>query len=247
MNKEGNKDNLKDEISKIPNDQYACPKENCKLVPEINNINYESGKLEINCPTHGIINIDIKDYFNQEIKNIYYSCACKISKIKQKNRLSAKEIFNYDCKSKEIYCLQCIEQQKKNEKKSFIKVNEINDKCHEHLKDNEKYCFKCKKHFCSDKNCICIHKDDIKEIKEANKENIEKIKDKKGELIKNKELQEYLIKLLDTLIDTYEKHPHNYFNTINIKNISKNFNEVNNEPKIPLVQVNQNDKNRNYR
>ena len=73
---------------------------------------------------------------------------------------------------------------------------------------------------------------------------LKRIKDKKKELIKNKELQEYLIKLLDTLIDTYEKQPHNYFNTINIKNVSKNINEINNELKIPLVQVNQNDKNK---
>jgi len=225
MNKEGNKDNLKDEISKIPNDQYACPKENCKLVPEINNINYESGKLEINCPTHGRINIDIKDYFKQEIKNIYYSSVCKISKIQQKDYLSENKIFSYDCKNKEIYCFYCKNDLKKNAQKSFIKVNEINDKCHEHLKNNEKYCFQCQKHFCSDKNCICTHKDDIEEIRKANKEDIERIKDKKIKLIKNKEVkevQEYLIKLLDTLIDIYEKHPHNYFNTINIKNVSRN-------------------------
>ena len=235
MNKEGNKDDLK-EIFKIPNDQYACPKEDCKLVPEINNINYESGRLEINCPTHGIIKIDIKDYFNQEIKNIYYNSVCKMSKLKQKECLSDNKIFSYDCKNQQIYCLDCMEQQKKNAKKSFIKVNEINDKCHEHLKNNEKYCFQCKKHFCNDKNCICTHKDDIKEIKKGKNCDIERIKDKKGELTKNKELLECLIKLLDTLIDTYEKHPHNYFNTINIKNVSRNIYQLNAQKKENIME-----------
>jgi surface protein len=246
VNKEGNKEGIKgylnNEISKIPNDQYACTKENCKLVPEITNINYELGIIYIKCPTHGDLNMNIKDYFKQESKNVYYNSVCKFSDLEQKKYLSSNKIFSYNCKNNQVYCFNCMKDQKKNAQKSlFIKVTEINDKCHEHLKNNEKYCSKCKKHFCNDKNCICEHSKDIEEIKKANKDDINRIKDKKNELIKIIELQEYLIKLLDTLIETYEKHPHNYFNTININNVSKKINEL---PKKPLVQVKPNNKNK---
>ena len=40
-------------------------------------------------------------------------------------------------------------------------------------------------------------------------------------MVKKKELQELLIKLLDTLIETYEKHPNNYYNTANIGKVAE--------------------------
>lgn len=42
---------------------------------------------------------------------------------------------------------------------------------------------------------------------------------------KNKILVDYYIKFLETLIKTYQKHPSNYFNCINIINTSKIINE----------------------
>ena len=40
-------------FGKVPNDQYACTNVNCNLVPEIMNVDFESGKIQIRCLKHG--------------------------------------------------------------------------------------------------------------------------------------------------------------------------------------------------
>ena len=59
------------QITQIPDDQYSCTQ--CDLVPEIIDIDYDSGAIIINCPAHGERNIYISNYFSEELKNVYYS------------------------------------------------------------------------------------------------------------------------------------------------------------------------------
>ncbi len=42
---------------------------------------------------------------------------------------------------------------------------------------------------------------------------------------KNKIIEDYCIKLIETLIKTYERHPSNYYTCMNIINTSKIINE----------------------
>ena len=98
-------------------------------------------------------------------------------------------------------------------------MNELNNKCKNHLKDYKKYCIICKKHFCED-DIGCEHENEMEEIKMPQDNDKKKIKDYIEKLKIEKENDEYIIKLLETMIETAEKHPSNYFNNINIKNVS---------------------------
>ena len=68
------------------------------------------------------------------------------------------------------------------------------------------------------------------EIKKAKIEDINIIKEKKNEIEKNKKY-ELITKLLSTIIETYEKHPSNYFTTLNIKNVASIIKDINNNNK----------------
>ncbi len=158
---------IKKEIRKMPNDQYTCTE--CYLVPEITKIDHNNGNIEFKCRIHGEKKIYIKDYFEKE--KIYYYCVCKNDNAKQKSNI--KYIFNYCTICDKIYCELCVS--KHEHQSSFIKINELDTKCHIHLKKYSKYCKNCKKHFCVDcENC----KHSKEDIKNPNTKEIEKIKDK---------------------------------------------------------------------
>ena len=220
-------------LTRIPNDQYACS--DCGCVPEIINLYFEFGIIEINCPIHGEKYLQLDTYFKEEINHIYYSFNCHRSGIKQSDYLDINEkdyfIFNYypNVDEKPIYCEDCCKEYQLNNK-NYIKVNEMNCKCETHFKEYIKYCLKCKRHFCDDKNCKCEHQKEeniVLEIKKAEIEDINIIKEKKNEIEKNKKY-ELTSKLLSTIIETYEKHPSNYFTTLNIKNVAGIINDINN-------------------
>ena len=219
------------EINEIPNDQYACTK--CNLVPEIIKINYDLNTIEIKCPEHGKQELNIKEYFNQQKEHIYYSIKCNYTSLEQRTFIHKNEYFSHCFGCGKNLCLNCVKKHSCN-KLSLMKVNEINDKCREHLKNYNKYCITCNKNCCE--KCDCKHKD-IKRIEKANKEDIEKIKKTKAQLIQNIENQKYFIKFLDTILETYEKHSTNYYNTMNISNVANNIaNNIANN-----VEINQNE------
>ena len=219
------------EIEKIPNDQYSCTQ--CGLVPEIIDIDYKSGSIKIKCPEHGEKNIYISNFFTDELPFLYHSVKCNFTNIKQKNN---KELFDFCLSCKEVGCPKCSHRHSKHE--GFIKINEINNYCEKHFQNFVKFCEECKKNFCSHKECKCNHdpKYQIEIQLSPDDKDIKEIKDKKLLLIKNKELQELLIKLLDTLIETCQKHPNNYYNINNIGNVAKRIRVTNNQNK-EIVQT----------
>ena len=207
-----------DILNKVPNDQYSCTE--CDSVPEIINIDCVLATIEINCPIHGKKVLKIEDYFKGELQYLYYNYKCNFSGKIQKNFLKGKDFFIFNCEPKEkieIFCKDCISHSR--DKNKLIKVNELNCTCKKHLKKYTKYCIKCKKHFCDNKTCKCEHDgNEIKtiEIQKATNANIDKL---------------LIAKLLNTIFETYEKHPSNYFHTLNINNlvdIIKNKNVNNN-------------------
>ena len=223
-----------EKIKEIPNDQYSCTYTNCELIPEIKGIDYNNAIIVIRCPKHGEIKLQIDDYFHSELPNLYYSCICNYSKLEQSKHLKDNIIFDrcLDCENEKIFCHIC--KKEHGHHKKFLKVNETNYICHKHLKQYDKYCLKCWKHFCDDEECKCKHKQ-VKKIEKAYKDDIEIIKNQRNKLLKKKELYDYLIKLLDTILETNEKHPSNYYNSINIRNIAnikddkEIFKEISNE------------------
>ena len=217
------------EIKSIPNDQYSCTQ--CELVPEIIDINYESGSIIIRCLNQGEKKINILNYFNDELPFLYYSAKCQFSNVDQKKYLDKNEYFIYCKKCEQICCVKCSIHHS-GHKNTFIQINEKINICEKHFKKYVKFCTQCKKNFCSHKECKCKH--DLIEIKMPDNKDLKEIKDKRNSLFKQKEVQELLIKLLDTLIETYEKHPANYYNNININNVSKRLREINNMKKYEI-------------
>ena len=131
--------------------------------------------ITIKCPKHGEQKLNIKDYFEKEKKYIYYSIKCSATGLEQRVLLCKNQYFSHCFQCGQNLCLECVKRHHCNPLK-LLKVNEINDKCIDHLHNYYKYCFTCNKNCC--KKCNCQH-NDIKKIEKANNEDIEKIKEKK--------------------------------------------------------------------
>ena len=202
-------------IRSIPNDQYTCSE--CPLVPEILNIFYNTNEIEIKCQAHGIKRLPIRNYFLKENNFIYNNLKCQICNKRKTNQIVYK--YCYNCKKN--LCYDCsIRHNKHND---IINLNDVNNKCNEHEGDCDflLYCFTCNKNICS--------KVSETEHKEHNKDIISKYKPEKKEIeiIKNNiniyqkdlELLECLVKINKTILETYEKHPNNYYHNINLTNI----------------------------
>ena len=200
------------DLRNLPEDQYVCTE--CNSVPEIIGIDYMEGIIEFKCQKHGINKVDIKEYFLKESNYLYcnYKCYSDPNHI-QIDKLP--NIFNHFINAGKNLCTDC----STGKKSKSIKVNKLTSICLTHLKQYNKYCKECNKHFCSEDINNCNH--EVLEIENPNNKEIDMIKNKRNILMKQKELNGYLIKILNTLLTTYEQHPSNYYNSNNIKNVVK--------------------------
>ena len=207
-------------LNNIPNDQYSCTE--CNLVPEILTVNYEKEIIKFNCPNHKEKEMNLKEYFNREMTYLCNNCGKYFTQIKEKSILN--NIFNYCVTCKKHLCQKCSKNHE--HKSSFIKISESKIKCHTHQKNFFcKYCQKCKTHFCKEDKIIC--NDAIEDIEKAKEIQINIIKNKRDNLIQQLEHFQRLVKLLDTLLKTYEKYPSNYFHYLNIVNTALDIEEEN--------------------
>ena len=209
-------------------DSYVCPK--CSLAPKI--ISLYRTTIQLECPTHGHMSIDLEAFMEESSKRIYSNKTCGIcNKSKQKDD---KNIFKYcyDC-DKVIY-YQCINTHQKNFE-NHIKIipNDLfTSKCFIHKgEDYQEFCYTCNKNIC--KLCFEEHQGHEKEklenldediiegdisIIEARKKFLEIARDKKIE--EGKEINN-CIKLYDLVINTKRKYGNNGFHTQNIEIISR--------------------------
>ena len=219
-------------LNDLPSDQYVCPK--CKKVPEIIGIDYEKDySINLKCEEHGNMIKPLKEYFEEESKYIYTNEICeKDNKYYQKN--FKNYIFDY-CKGCQIIlCGACYKEHL--HKSSSIKINEFNNICKEHAKNYIQFCKTCNKHLC--KECEDEH-NYLKEFEEHDISNLEISVDKnlnflleeREKLIKKRNLIDYLIKFIETLLITYDRHRSNYFHRININNFAKSVNDNINKDK----------------
>lgn len=200
-------------IKCIPNDQYACTE--CSMTPEILKIHFDEGIIEFKCPNHGEKIYEIEDYFEKELNFLYSSNKCKSLHEDENNVVN--HILDYCMRCKKYLCNSCSLNHE--HKLSIIKSNEINYKCPTHFNYFTKYCKTSNLHYCSSDIINCSH--EIVEINKPEITDLELLKTKIKLIEKNKILENYYIKFLETLIITYEKHPSNYFNCLNITNTSK--------------------------
>lgn len=200
------------DIRKVPSDQYTCPE--CASVPEIVKLMVDTNEIEIKCKEHGKRRMFLKEYFKNEFKHLYCKSLCSVC---QKCQETVPELFKfcYDCRK--IFCTKCI---KDHLHKSLVNVNEVNNRCSRHFdKKSKYYCKKCDVNVCNEDD---DPKHKLKVIKEYQPDplDIEKIKKKNDYFRKEKKLLDCLIKITDTVVNTYQKNPHNYWHSLNVTRLA---------------------------
>ena len=124
---------------------------NCSSEIELESIKFNDEKEDdiiiFNClgECGKIDTLSIKEYLKQFLSNTYlykkcYSC----EKLQLNDKIS---IFNYCLECKKIFCIDCYDNIHNDH--NFIKINDINNKCMNHLKnDLNCYCYQDKKKLC---------------------------------------------------------------------------------------------------
>ena len=222
----GNKDILKNYIlidqekqklyESFPGDQYLCPI--CGEIPELVNIHTDNGNVEFKCKIDGEILLNVDQYFKKLSEsnfNYYRTKCCKCNNIQNKFK-GEDQIFKYCYLCKENYCSNCIkkEEHPKNHLVQCIPVNALSTRCKEHY--NEEYTS-----FCRDCNENICNENSSKMHKGHNKKNFFKIEPKKKIILEKNKLLSSIIKFNELILNTYEKHPDNYFHIINVATLAE--------------------------
>ena len=200
----------------FPGDQYLCPI--CGEIPELVNIHTDNGNVEFKCKIDGEILLNVDQYFQKLSEsnfNYYRTKCCKCNNIQNKFK-GEDQIFKYCYLCKENYCSNCIkkEEHPKNHLVQCIPVNALSTRCKEHY--NEEYtsfCRDCNENICNE-NSSRMHKG-------HNKTNFFKIEPKKKIILEKNKLLSSIIKFNELILNTYEKHPDNYFHIINVATLAE--------------------------
>ena len=198
---------LKEDLSKIKDDKYACRK--CKLTPEFQEIDCNNENIVIKCPEHGSETLEMKFYLDEMSKNTCYNRKCEIcQKVMKETKLPFYHCFEDD----KDYCKD------HKPKGNCLPIQDEENKCLLHPDDEfNLFCKTCNKNICSK---IKEHGDDP-QFHFHNFEKHEVIK-RDEYAPKNDDLKIiYLFqKLLSLIINSYEKYPNNYYNCINVTNLA---------------------------
>ena len=131
------------EDDELGNDGYFCTE--CDANIEIQDLD-EDNILTFKCYTHGLKNIQIKEYFEKMKKNTFYYRKCfKCKKFQNKTNST----FKYCCICKSVICDKCIIEHDKDH--YIIDYNKLNIKCLIHPKFNNcNFCLDCNTHLCQE-------------------------------------------------------------------------------------------------
>jgi len=223
-------------LNQIANDQYVCTE--CDNVPEIKIVDFNKYEIEFKCKVHGEKKMSLKKYIDEQSKYAYYNYICEGDKTRQIDRLN--EIFYYCFQCHKKLCKKCLNKDDETHQIFHFPVNEISSKCNKHNSYYNKFCETCYEQKC--KNCEINKTHKIQKIDKPEDSDIKLLKNKKQSLIKEKESIEYLIKLIDMILTSYDKHSFNYFHYINVYNIAKSLEQYNNMKITLEQQINSNRK-----
>ena len=209
-------------------DSYTCPK--CSLAPKI--INLYRNIVQLECPIHGHISIELDSYMNESSKRIYLNKICGICN--QSKQKDDQNIFKYCYDCDKVICYQCINEHQKNNENhiNIISADLYTSKCYIHKgEDYQEFCYTCNKNIC--KLCYEEHQDHDKEKIEGLDEDIIEgdlalIEARKNflEVLRNKKMQEVneinnYIKFFDLIVNTKKKCGKNGYYIQNVETLRR--------------------------
>ena len=136
----------------VQEDSYTCPK--CQLTPRI--ISLYRNTIQLECPTHGNMSLDLDSYIEKSSKMAYFGQTCGICN--SNRQIDDKNIFKYCYDCNKTICYQCIHnhQTKFPGHNKLISSKQYNTKCYIHKGENyEEYCYTCHKNICN--SCFDEH------------------------------------------------------------------------------------------
>ena len=196
------------------NDQYLCPM--CKRVPELTNIFTDIGCIELKCKEHGANILTVKQYFEKikESEFHYFNFKCKNCNRIQKNCLKKGDgLFQFCYICKKEFCHNCCKGGIAHPKfhiEKCINVNEMNTRCLDHF--DEGYYTS----FCLDDNENVCKKYTKKKHGGHNIKDFLKMETKQKIIVERNKVLSELIKFNNLILNTYRKHPDNYFHKMNV-------------------------------
>ena len=213
-------------LNQLADDQYVCTE--CDNVPEIKKVDFNKYEIEFKCKVHGDKKMSLKNYIDEQSKFAYYKCICEGDKARQIDCLD--QIFNYCFQCHKKLCKKCLKKDDETHKEFLIRVDEISSKCNKHYLYYNQFCETCHEQKCKKCEINKSHKI-IQKIDKPEDFDIDLLKNEKKSLIEKKESIEYLIKLIDMILTSYDRHSYNYFHYINVNNLAnslKIYNKMNN-------------------
>ena len=204
-------------IKTLPNDQYTCTQ--CKLIPEIIDIDYSTNEIEIKCNQHGQIRTTIKNYFLEESNYLYNLYICSNCKKRQ----NTNPLFDFCYICQKVLCMEC---SKKHEHNGYsLPINEMNNNFKGFFDLNHCNIYEItynKNKKLKKINTISEREKEMLKKYSPSLKDIEFIKNQNNKILNQIQKLEYIHKFNETIIKTYEKCPYNYYHNINVLNL-KNF------------------------
>ena len=207
--------------NKIPLDQYICPE--CGKVPELISFYSDNGLIQFKCKDKEHKIMKVEDYMvalNNSKFNYFNDSCSKCKKIQHKEIRNGIFSYCYDCQKK--FCPthknKWDEQHTELHDKMCL-INQLTERCDIHFDEGkyDQFCLDCQENICKNysdkihfKHSIKNFSDD-KNLLEESKEIIRK---------KNRQLNA-IMEFNNLILNTYEKHPNNYFHIINLINLAK--------------------------
>ena len=208
--------------NKIPLDQYICPE--CGKVPELISFYSDNGIIQFKCKDKEHKIMKVEDYMvalNNSKFNYFNDSCSKCKKIQHKEIRNGIFSYCYDCQKK--FCPT--HKNKRDEQHTELHdkmclINQLTERCDIHFDEGkyDQFCLDCQENICKNYSDKIHFKHSIKNFSEFDKNLLEESK----EIIRKKNRQLNAIMEFNNLIlNTYEKHPNNYFHIINLINLAK--------------------------
>ena len=93
------------EIDKIPEDEFLCPK--CDMIPEILEVNLDTGKLTMNCKNHGKITRFATKYIDELLNSHHTYLDNKCRYCNRKSKRSTIDKLKYCTICRQNICVEC--------------------------------------------------------------------------------------------------------------------------------------------
>lgn len=208
--------------NKIPLDQYICPE--CGKVPELISFYSDNGLIQFKCKDKEHKIMKVEDYMvalNNSKFNYFNDSCSKCKKIQLKEIRNGIFSYCYDCQKK--FCPT--HKNKRDEQHTELHdkmclINQLTERCDIHFDEGkyDQFCLDCQENICKNYSDKIHFKHSIKNFSEVDKNLLEESK----EIIRKKNRQLNAIMEFNNLIlNTYEKHPNNYFHYINLINLAE--------------------------